>query len=607
MAWTLPSAATGQVSRHVRYAWQSGAPSHAVIDEAQVEATHCPHGLPPKPDCVASGVDVSGEPDELAVLQPVAPNMRMHRIARMGDPSSAPRRARLYTFSWVRTRLGPEGSRRMRATRLATWMGLATGVAGEPACSNTAPPRPEIVLYVDTDAHVVGELSTRPEVSPDAAIDTLRIEVFDDQNREVDERTFVVADSASWPISFGIEPSAALGQEVRVRVRAFRALFATSTLSDGGAATLEAPSEVTLDRLVALSLPASLSRVRVTLRTDCMGTPSSFGPLLQTCLDGSHPAADPHEGIDALDTPPTASSVGTWATAISVPCKTAPAAGQVCVPGGFFILGDLAAAGNGETDQYETVPLRPVVLSPFVLDRDEMTVGSYRAVAANGGFTGTMPTPGDPTDPNHMYCTWGALGSTSEALPLNCILYATAQQVCTLLGGQLPTEAQWEFAARGRGERRDYPWGDALPLCCSASLGRAGPPGAYTPTCPEKGLEPVGSHPVAATCLSSVPGEASMATGDVTRDGIRDMAGSLSEMLADDLQSFSSPCWTSAAILRDPTCHVADPSAATPVVRGSCFDAGLATAYLAFRNALGPMTNSNDTLGFRCAYADGPP
>ena len=68
----------------------------------------------------------------------------------------------------------------------------------------------------------------------------------------------------------------------------------------------------------------------------------------------------------------------------------------------------------------------------------------------------------------------GALrGVADAALAMNCISAQAAQAFCAWDGGRhLASEAQWEYAASGRGEERIYPWGDALPDCARAVYAR---------------------------------------------------------------------------------------------------------------------------------------
>ncbi len=80
------------------------------------------------------------------------------------------------------------------------------------------------------------------------------------------------------------------------------------------------------------------------------------------------------------------------------------------------------------------------------------------------------------------------------------------------------------------------------------------------------------------------------------------MAGSLSEDLGDDEQSFDGSCWKTPAILHDPRCQ--DPNAAYGL-RGSNWNGGLASALLPLRNSV--AGDGAPTEGFRCAYADTSP
>ena len=115
-----------------------------------------------------------------------------------------------------------------------------------------------------------------------------------------------------------------------------------------------------------------------------------------------------------------------------------------------------------------------------------------------------------------------------------------------------------------------------------------GPGGTGLAECPEAGIEAVGSHLESGTC----PGR-----GDVSRDGVLDLGGSLVEVVSTSFAAYSDPCWTQAGIVRDsPICT----SSPLPAARGSYWNAGLGTAFAARRDtfSMGSLT------GFRCA-ADG--
>jgi formylglycine-generating enzyme required for sulfatase activity len=467
-------------------------------------------------------------------------------------------------------------------------------VACGPACSPGATARPQLVVVVDTDAHLVGELPSRPEVSEDAAIDTVRIDALDDSNHEYDTTTIVAPEIARWPISFGVAPSSSsTSAEVHLRIRAFRANFARAGM-ENGAAALDAPAEIAIDRLAWIPLPTTgVTHARVLLREDCMGTAPSFAPPVATCIDAAQTAADPHGGIEVFAGSPPPTLAGTWPSAVEQPCTVQPAQDQVCIPGGFSILGDYAAVGIDEgltKVNVDPVPLRPVVLRPFLLDKTEFTVGRFRALVRSGGVPPGM-MPQEPSSGVHSYCTWlGADDGSHDNLPINCLPIGAAVLACSLRGGTLPTEAQWEHAARGRGQQRRYPWGNADPLCCALSVSRGDgtAAGNASAACPGLGAEPVGSHAASPSCRG---------LGDESRDGALDLAGSLSEALSTPLVEYRDPCW-GKGVVHDPACGWTggDPRAQ----RGANWGAGLPDAWLVLRHE--DDETGDAAVGFRCAY-----
>ena len=121
--------------------------------------------------------------------------------------------------------------------------------------------------------------------------------------------------------------------------------------------------------------------------------------------------------------------------------------GMVKVPGGTFLMGD---------DE------RPVHVDPFSIDPTEVTVDAYAECVRAGRCT-------EPSDRSvSSYCNWG-YGDRGQH-PINCVDWNQARAYCAYRGKRLPTEAEWEKAARGT-DGRKYPWGNETVSCRLAVWG----------------------------------------------------------------------------------------------------------------------------------------
>ncbi|MEE3257589.1 MAG: SUMF1/EgtB/PvdO family nonheme iron enzyme, partial [Candidatus Latescibacterota bacterium] len=159
---------------------------------------------------------------------------------------------------------------------------------------------------------------------------------------------------------------------------------------------------------------------------------------------------------------------------------------MVLVPEGAFVMGWDA----GEPDER---PPHVVFLDAFHIDQFEVTVGQYRVCVEAGACEDPIYAPS---------CNWD--GFAGDTHPINCMNRQNALDYCTWAGLRLPTEAEWEKAARGT-DGRIYPWG--YELVGDEANFRVG---AGTAT------EPVGNHP-----------------SGVSPYGVHDMGGNVWEWVAD--------------------------------------------------------------------------
>lgn len=138
-------------------------------------------------------------------------------------------------------------------------------------------------------------------------------------------------------------------------------------------------------------------------------------------------------------TPPPAGCV--------VSASSTQAMTQVQVSAGTFAMGCNASA-DAEC-QSDEKPEHMVELEAFAIDMTEVTQAQYALCFQAGKCS--LP-----------YCTWNPCSAPD--LPIACVYREQAVAYCAYVGETLPTEAQWEKAARGT-DGRVYPWGDA-PLTC---------------------------------------------------------------------------------------------------------------------------------------------
>ena len=260
---------------------------------------------------------------------------------------------------------------------------------------------------------------------------------------------------------------------------------------------------------------------------------------------------------------------------LPTPCPSTGPADMGCVPGGPFLRGvDPKNAGKGNR---AATPSSTIWVQTFWMDRNEVTVADYRACMAEG----RCPKAG----PNYQ-------DFDAPLQPITGVSWFHAKQYCEAHGKRLPTEAEWEKAARGV-DGRTFPWGDEPASCARAvymdERGRSCGIKQKSKKHADTGRpEPVGSRPA-------------------TQYGLFDMAGNSWEWVAD----WFSPSWKecgAACAGVDPKgpCGGAEvcPGHAERVVRGGSWYWPAEQMTTWHRR---PHTPSNRPVfhhfGFRCARA----
>jgi formylglycine-generating enzyme required for sulfatase activity len=199
---------------------------------------------------------------------------------------------------------------------------------------------------------------------------------------------------------------------------------------------------------------------------------------------------------EAAPTPPVSSS-GPCATDSPAVAKKRTASapeGMVYIPGGPFTMG--ASGDNQSTDDG---PAHKVCVNGFYMDRFEVTNAQFQKFVETTGYV----TDGEKQTDTSDLRTWhhpDGIDSTIEDkpnYPVVCISWNDANAYALWAGKRLPTEAEWEKAARGT-DGRAFPWGNKSPAASNLNAADKSASFKWSSSSLDdkyKGVAPVGSFP----------------------------------------------------------------------------------------------------------------
>jgi serine/threonine-protein kinase len=217
--------------------------------------------------------------------------------------------------------------------------------------------------------------------------------------------------------------------------------------------------------------------------------------------------------------------------------------GMILIPAGRFTMGNNSASDAEKPEHEETV-------NAFYIDRQEVTVEEYYKLIREKNLV----------PPRAWSQAWkeGRFTAEEAKLPVTGVSWFDASRYAQYVGKRLPTEVEWEYAARGA-DKRIYPWGNEF----DPQRANVGDPA-------RKNIQPVGRSPLDKSAFDAL-----------------DMAGNVSE-------------WTDSDFMRYPDLKTL--MGAGKIIRGGNFAQKRAAATTTARSAMAP-DETRESVGFRCAVS----
>ena len=240
---------------------------------------------------------------------------------------------------------------------------------------------------------------------------------------------------------------------------------------------------------------------------------------------------------------------------------------MVLIPSGSFEMGDHFNEGVGKTAlgdelKFDELPVHEVTLDEFYIDIYEVTVGQFKQFVNQSGY--------------NYSGKWDKVEKSlpGDEYPMSSVNWNDAVAYATWAGKRLPTEAEWEYAARGGLVGKRYPWGDEISHD-NANYSGTGGKDKWS------GYAPVGSF-------------------EANGYGLYDMAGNLREWCADWYDSD----YYSKSPAKNPLGPDSQTRAGYRVMRGGFYGEFAAYQRVAFRTAPEPDGDGRSHyVGFRCVVS----